>query len=374
MAGSTQSADDRKILLRVGVRPIAAGMAAFTIGFVCHLCSTIGFTTANTGLGAQGRILSAFVSVEAKSLGFGGTTAGSADFSSRWSALEPPANFPFAQRDHRSEPSLIGSSFGERFALKQIDEVARPQLATAFGERFGGEFEAFGATVRSAAAPSRVTDQRIAAAKSRTTARSSVDQVVPKPSPETRVRVASASDIALPLAYSSTNSVSASPGTESTLRGLTPKLSKPLDPSRTAIYDITSQTVYLPNGRRLEAHSGFGSHMDDPRHVNEKNTGPTPPNIYDLKLRESHFRGVRAIRLIPTDTSKMYGRSGILAHSYLLGPNGQSNGCVSFNDYDAFLEAFLRGEVERLVVVERLDNPPSPITASDWLKDLFRRS
>jgi hypothetical protein len=27
----------------------------------------------------------------------------------------------------------------------------------------------------------------------------------------------------------------------------------------TAIYDISSHVVYLPNGRRLEAHSGFGS-------------------------------------------------------------------------------------------------------------------
>ena len=105
-----------------------------------------------------------------------------------------------------------------------------------------------------------------------------------------------------------------------------------------------------------------------------RKTGPTPPNVYELKLRESLFRGVRAIRLIPTDGSKMHGRDGILAHSYLLGPNGQSNGCVSLKEYDAFLDAFLRGDVDRLVVVERLANPPSPRTASDWFKDIFRRS
>ena len=40
----------------------------------------------------------------------------------------------------------------------------------------------------------------------------------------------------------------------------------------------------------------------------------------------------------------MHGRSGILAHTYMLGPNGQSNGCVSFNNYPAFLEAYERGE------------------------------
>jgi hypothetical protein len=30
---------------------------------------------------------------------------------------------------------------------------------------------------------------------------------------------------------------------------------------------------------------------------------------------------------------------------------GASNGCVSFRDYNRFLQAFLRGEVRRLVVV-----------------------
>ena len=42
----------------------------------------------------------------------------------------------------------------------------------------------------------------------------------------------------------------------------------------------------------------------------------------------------------------------------MLGPNGQSNGCVSFKDYDKFLHAFLKGEVERLVVVMHLDGAP----------------
>src|SRR6185312_7040050 len=48
------------------------------------------------------------------------------------------------------------------------------------------------------------------------------------------------------------------------------------DSAGTAIYDITAQTVYLPNGEKLEAHSGLGSMMDDPRHVTQKNRGPTP--------------------------------------------------------------------------------------------------
>ena len=129
--------------------------------------------------------------------------------------------------------------------------------------------------------------------------------------------------------------------------------------ARTAIYDITAQTVYLPSGERLEAHSGLGSLMDDPRYVHEKNRGATPPNTYALKLRESLFHGVQAVRLTPVGDGNMFNRDGILAHSYMLGPNGQSNGCVSFKDYPKFLRAYLRGEFDRIVVVTRLTRPPA---------------
>jgi hypothetical protein len=131
--------------------------------------------------------------------------------------------------------------------------------------------------------------------------------------------------------------------------------------SRTAVYDIAARTVYLPNGDRLEAHSGLGNKLDDPRYVNVKMRGPTPPNVYALALREQLFHGVRAIRLKPVDEGKMFGRGGMLAHTYMLGSNGQSNGCVSFKDYQKFLQAFLKGEVERLVVVPNLGTEPSLI-------------
>ncbi len=121
---------------------------------------------------------------------------------------------------------------------------------------------------------------------------------------------------------------------------------------RTAIYDISTKTVSLPNGRRLEAHSGLGEFLDDPRSMHVKSRGVTPPNVYSLRLRESLFHGVRAIRLVPVNENKMFGRDGILAHTYMLGERGDSNGCVSFKDYDAFLNAFLNGEVTRLIVTE----------------------
>jgi hypothetical protein len=123
----------------------------------------------------------------------------------------------------------------------------------------------------------------------------------------------------------------------------------------TAVYDISAHVVYLPDGTRLEAHSGFGPRLDDPRYADEKMRGVTPPNVYDLELREAPFHGVKALRLIPLDEAKVFGRTGLLAHTFMLGPNGQSNGCVSFRDYDAFLRAYLSGEIKRLAVVARLD-------------------
>ena len=128
--------------------------------------------------------------------------------------------------------------------------------------------------------------------------------------------------------------------------------------SRTAVYDISARTVYLPNGERLEAHSGLGDKMDDPRYVHVKMRGPTPPNVYDLTLRAQPFHGVRAIRLSPVEDDKMFGRAGMLAHTYMLGLNGQSNGCVSFRDYQKFLNAYLRGDIDRLVVVPNLGTSP----------------
>jgi hypothetical protein len=123
---------------------------------------------------------------------------------------------------------------------------------------------------------------------------------------------------------------------------------------QTAVYDISAQVVYLPNGTKLEAHSGLGSLMDNPAHINQRMVGATPPNVYDLKPREKLFHGVAALRMTPVGENEMHGRTGLLVHSYMLGPNGDSNGCVSIKEYDRFLAAYTIGEVKRLVVVPSL--------------------
>ncbi|RVU19141.1 DUF2778 domain-containing protein [Methylobacterium oryzihabitans] len=142
-----------------------------------------------------------------------------------------------------------------------------------------------------------------------------------------------------------------------------PRLSPvPETSAGTAVYDITAQRVTLPGGEALEAHSGLGATMDDPRYVHLRMRGSTPPGVYTLTEREALFHGVRAIRLNPVGgPGAIHGRTGILAHTYMLGPSGASNGCVSFRNYDRFLQAFLRGEVRRLVVVagNGQDGPPA---------------
>jgi hypothetical protein len=119
----------------------------------------------------------------------------------------------------------------------------------------------------------------------------------------------------------------------------------------TAVYDISARTVYMPDGTRLEAHSGLGAKLDDPRFVHVKMQGATPPHLYNLIPREALFHGVQALRLSPIGNGDLYGRDGLLAHTYMLGPKGDSNGCVSFRDYAAFLRAYQEGRVKRLLVV-----------------------
>ncbi|HEV2154979.1 DUF2778 domain-containing protein [Bradyrhizobium sp.] len=141
---------------------------------------------------------------------------------------------------------------------------------------------------------------------------------------------------------------------DSGLFGKAPDLAALGYDSRTAVYDIKAKALYLPSGVALEAHSGMGALMDDPDHVDQRMVGATPPATYDLKPREKLFHGVRALRLTPTDGTSALGRVGLLTHNYMLGPRGDSNGCVSIKDYDRFLKAWDNGEFNRLVVVPSL--------------------
>jgi hypothetical protein len=155
------------------------------------------------------------------------------------------------------------------------------------------------------------------------------------------------------LAFASADMSTASigPTQNSATLGSTPRYERD-----TAVYDISAHMVYLPDGTKLEAHSGLGSKLDDPRYVNVRMSGATPPHVYELTPRETLFHGVAALRMTPVGGEEtIYGRSGLLAHTYMLGPNGDSNGCVSFRDYNAFLNAYRNQGIKRLAVVARID-------------------
>ena len=130
----------------------------------------------------------------------------------------------------------------------------------------------------------------------------------------------------------------------------------PLYERDTAVYDISAHVVYLPDGTSLEAHSGLGSQLDNPKSAPIKMRGVTPPHMYELTPREALFHGVPALRLNPVGgEDTIYGRAGLLAHTYMLGPNGDSNGCVSFKDYNAFLNAYRNQGIKKLAVVAKVD-------------------
>lgn len=155
------------------------------------------------------------------------------------------------------------------------------------------------------------------------------------------------------LAYASadTSDVTGSVGATAT----TETESSPID-RYTAVYDIVGKVVYMPDGSKLEAHSGLGPKMDKPAYAHVKMHGVTPPHVYDITPREALFHGVAALRLTPLGgAGAIHNRTGLLAHTYMLGPGGDSNGCVSFKDYDRFLSAYRNGQVKRLVVVASMD-------------------
>jgi len=163
-----------------------------------------------------------------------------------------------------------------------------------------------------------------------------------------------------PLAYAAPDTTTlatpASPPKTSIFSIFSPQPTRPAGyDEHTAVYDITARVLYMPDGSKIEAHSGLGEYMDDPNHVNERLRGATPPDLYDLQPRESLFHGVTAIRLVPVGGEEaIYGRAGLLAHPFMMGDNGDSNGCVSIKDYEAFLKAFQDGKITRLAVVAKL--------------------
>jgi len=324
-------------LLHIGVRSICAGIAALAAGVALESVGRYAVDTFNAGLEVEPERSSVVESIPPRIFDHRASLM-------RVASLTDVAFTSAVEETEQPTSSIRRDSFGERFNVDQGRDSFKERFASAYA--FPAETEESASDVLSYATP--VVTESVLARPAAVRAAPKLASVTSSPVSVVKKRLAS---LEVPK--------DASPSLD--------------DYSHAAIYDISARTVYLPNGRRLEAHSGLGEHMDNVRYVNLRAQGPTPPNVYKLTEREELFHGVRALRLTPIGDGKMYGRDGLLAHSYMLGPNGQSNGCVSFNDYPAFLKAYLNGEVDRLVVVEHLDTAPK--TASGWsIMDLFRRS
>ena len=184
--------------------PIAAGVAAFAIGFISYFCMSTGHAPANAGLRAEGRAVSGFA-----------VGSGIRDgFNARWTRLEDgdTSKFAFDEKDDQAEPWLARTSFGERFAFEQLDApTGSLQRSASFDDRFVNEFKASGATTRSAAvAPAKVQRVAAAAATPRAAARPAVAQAAPKRPQDGRFQLASASATSLPLSYAPTDAVKSS--------------------------------------------------------------------------------------------------------------------------------------------------------------------
>lgn len=390
-------------MVRVGVASVAAGVAALTGSFSLCIWMLQASSPADGGLHSHTSGAAVVGELSPARLSAPSARRETSSFESRFApiAIDQSPSFPppsFAERfvfadaapTRGLRPTL---SFSDRFAVAAVPAPSDDESTSGVAVPDVAALPAIPAapTQIVAAAPR-------AAAPAPTSARAPTRSLAaaPKTAP---YRLASLSDTPLPPAYAPADTPTKDKGISDLLKKIArgnaasndatatadaattdTTNSGPLsgDMSHTAIYDISAKIVYLPDGERLEAHSGLGDNMDDVRSVNLKSVGPTPPNVYNLTLRENSFHGVQAIRLNPVDGSQMYGRAGILAHPFMLGPSGQSNGCVSVKDYPAFLKAFQRGDINRLVVVDHLDDAPGTRTASDWLthtlKSIFSRS
>jgi len=365
------------LLVRVGVASVAAGSAGLTLVFSLCAWMMFGGEPAYVGARVQTAVLPASAQ-SARPARF--ANLGNATFESRW-ATDNSSNTPTTTA---AAPSLFGARFASESPAPRTRSL---QPSLAFSNRFAGAIASGGPPAQFALASVPATIEPVPTAAPAHAPHAAARELLARvgarrqerPAAAT-YRVASLGDAPIRTAYASADSANRDAAIDdSLLKTMTPRDPAPKDTattpdmSHTAIYDITGHMVYLPNGRRLEAHSGLGEHMDDLGSVNLRDLGPTPPGVYDLTMRERSFHGIDAIRLNPADDTKMYGRDGILAHPYMLGANGQSNGCLSLKDYDEFLAAFRRGEFNRLVVVERLNDAPGGQTATGWIADKLKR-
>ena len=239
-----------KRVVRVDIGLIAASIALLAVGFALTIGSaTTGPQAEPTGIGALYSKSFDLAAAGSQIPDGSGVRAARSDTES--------ALGPTERASEASPASAPCAAFDERFYFDQ-------QLAS-FDERFASAFGSPGNAARKAAEAAEPANDMLPQ-------QLDFGEHAKHNPPATTSRLASVHEERL-------NTAAASMG-----------LSLPLDAdSRTAIYDIAARTVYLPGGHRLEAHSGLGNRLDDPRYVDTKGQGPTPPNVYNLTFELFFF-------------------------------------------------------------------------------------
>jgi hypothetical protein len=195
--------EDGGLLLRIGVGPIAAGFAAFAIGFIFCLGLTLDTERANVGSRADARDSSVSSTIRPQPVDsrMPSATAG-------WDIRGDRAHLASLQRGTVAELASEGSgnqseparaAFAERFSFDQPNppnsSLQRSFLSASFDDRHIGDILPPGAAISSVRVAPPAAAPRVAAAA----------VPVPRPAPkrpsESRFQLASASDTSVSLAY-----------------------------------------------------------------------------------------------------------------------------------------------------------------------------
>jgi hypothetical protein len=255
------------------MRLVLGGIAALVAGFVVGLVLPSGgrheIASANAELRAESARLSLFGAIRPKRFDTPAPLGPQMSDGSHVQVASLGTDVAFLsaveETDRRPDPAVSmrqRMSFAERFSFDRrfsLDErFLFDQPWDSFDQRF--------AAVSPAAAPAMTTETE--------NGTGSVPSVVRLPPPDPKAAAASP---AVGSSAPSLASLTSPPPAGSVKKVRLASLEMPkgssssLNPdSRTAIYDITARTVYMPDGRRLEAHFGLGDRMDDPRYISRR--------------------------------------------------------------------------------------------------------
>ncbi len=147
--------------------------------------------------------------------------------------------------------------------------------------------------------------------------------------------------------------------TENIQRGLFGRLFGQAAHNKTAIYDISAATVYLPSGEKLEAHSGIATCATIRAMLTRRCVALRHRALISFRCVKAYSTGSKqCVCSQPMVAIRTTATACWRTHTCCAGQD--SNGCVVFKDYARFLRAFKRGEVNRMIVVTSMSSSSKP--------------